>query len=294
MLFMWLPIALAAQQYRFEEISIAGAGCRTIVQGLNNRGALVGRYYKAGPYGWQGFKRDANGVFEFPIRTETGYNFMANGINDFGEIVGTYDGLHGFVLTGGLKGTYTTVDLQHGGQTQVNGVNDSGDIAGLVSGLQTGTHAFAIISGVTTLFDVPRAISTLATDIAKDGTVIGIYTSTRDLEAGFLRGPKGKVLGFKVQDSYRTDPWGISNAAGVIVGSYQDRQYRYHGFVYDYVSDLATSEQAGAGFRTVTVTTVDYSPTQDTYLTGVNADGIVTGYSSAPQNCWKSFVGIPQ
>ena len=53
----------------------------------------------------------------------------AYGINNRGDIVGTYvgGGLHGFLYS---NGTYTTLDAPGSFDTQVFGINDRGQIAG--------------------------------------------------------------------------------------------------------------------------------------------------------------------
>jgi uncharacterized membrane protein len=110
----------------------------------------------------------------------------ANGINDFGQVVGNYyDGggvVHGFVLSGGV---YSTLDYPHPGftYTNLNGINDNGDIVGifLTSFVPNGcgvTQSFIWSAGTFTLIpDVPGSMpgTTKAWAINNAGTVVGSY-----------------------------------------------------------------------------------------------------------------------
>src|SRR2546429_29484 len=66
---------------------------------------------------------------------------QAFGINDFGQIVGSYvnaSGTHGFLLSGN---TWTTLDDPSGGFTVAAGINDMGQIVGSYVNA-SGTHGF--------------------------------------------------------------------------------------------------------------------------------------------------------
>jgi probable HAF family extracellular repeat protein len=54
----------------------------------------------------------------------------ANGVNDLGQIVGSFtdsSGTHGFLDTNGL---ITVIDLGFGGDTMANGISNAGQIVG--------------------------------------------------------------------------------------------------------------------------------------------------------------------
>jgi probable HAF family extracellular repeat protein len=60
-------------------------------------------------------------------------NAIANGINNSGQIVGSYSdaaGDHGFLFD---LGSYTTLDVPGSAGTAVTGINDSGQIVGYYS-----------------------------------------------------------------------------------------------------------------------------------------------------------------
>src|SRR4029077_8355746 len=93
---------------------------------------------------FHGFLRDKHGVFtaiNYPGATDT----QAYGINDSGDIVGTYRdtaGLnHGFLLS---KGTFSTIDFPGAGSTSARGINSSGDIVGTFA---PGGHSFLFSKG---------------------------------------------------------------------------------------------------------------------------------------------------
>src|SRR5258708_9964470 len=70
-------------------------------------------------------------TFDDPLNT-SGDGTLASGINDTGQIVGTYadaSGVHGFLLSGG---SYTTLDAPLAPQyTIAQGINGAGQIVGL-------------------------------------------------------------------------------------------------------------------------------------------------------------------
>jgi len=284
----FLP-TLWAQGYSFQQFSVPGR--KTMATSINNRGAIVGAFFTGG-----GFKRDADGVFEFPLA-----GYFPSAINDSGVIVGGYDGgghSHGFLLTGGVHGTYTTVDVSPGPDTVIYGVNNLGDFAGQTGdfGVPVQFHGFVSIGGVITQIDVPGAVDTTAFAVAWDGTVVGSYlefVNGMPFWYGFVRGPKGNILRFQVPNSSAVFPFGINNEAGVIVGTYRDNFTRPHGFVYNYVADLAALDGASANpVQTASVQTVDYPGKYNTHVTGVNAKGVLVGYliSNSPT---VSFTAAP-
>src|SRR5262245_2109304 len=61
-----------------------------------------------------------------------------NGINDSGQIVGSYGG-HGFLLD---QGSYTTIDVPGAQATFATGINDSGQIVGWYLDAGGGQHGF--------------------------------------------------------------------------------------------------------------------------------------------------------
>jgi hypothetical protein len=76
------------------------------------------------------------------------------------------------------------------------------------------------------------------------------------------------------------------------VGYYErDDHSGIHGFVYDYVADLAAPGSATATTpRIIPVQTIDAGFGPSTYITGINAKGVIVGYTGSG----VSFTGVPQ
>jgi hypothetical protein len=275
---------LSAQQYKLEPIAVPGWDL-AIVSSINNRGAMVGLYLPTLPSGpLLGFKRDANGVFEFPIQHPDSRNYTSPlGINDSGVIVGYYVSgafdFHGFLLTGGPQGTFTTLGRV------IAGINNRGDFVG-----HDDQGGFLNAGGTFIRFRFPGAGAESVSGIAWDRTVIGSFQGALGTVA-FIRGPAGKFLAFRIPGASRTVARGINGSAGKIVGYYENAS-GVHGFVYDYLADLAASDGAiTAAVRTVSAQTIDY-PGQvgKTYVYGINANGIIVGNVVGE----FSFTGTPQ
>jgi Repeat of unknown function (DUF5648) len=101
----------------------------TFAKGINNLGQIAGYYNNSPIEASHGFL-DTNGQFatiDYPGATDT----QVDGINNRGDLVGTYSngsGSHGFYYTGG---NYTSIDGPSGAQSFTpTGINDQGQIVG--------------------------------------------------------------------------------------------------------------------------------------------------------------------
>jgi uncharacterized membrane protein len=170
--------------------------------------------------------------------TRPGQGTSANGINQRGDIVGSYvDGKgidHGFLLH---QGRYTRVDFPKAWRTQVFGINEQGDMVGNYSDAKT-TYGFLRHQGRYTTLHDPKAGSTgftFANGINAQGDVVGQYFDSKHVSHGFLlhqgryttldhpgAGTRSEWMG--------TYPTGI-NQQGDIVGSYVDSTGARHGFL---------------------------------------------------------------
>src|SRR5204863_10188271 len=97
-------------------------------------------------------------TFDNPLNT-SGDGTLASGINDTGQIVGTYadaGGVHGFLLSGG---SYSTLDAPLAQQhTPAQGINGTGQIVGIYfghAGLHSGLHGFLNNKALYTPVDDP-------------------------------------------------------------------------------------------------------------------------------------------
>src|SRR5438067_900286 len=119
----------------------------------------------------------ANGVFTFISLPGN-----ATGINDIGQLVGTFGGgagLHGFLDTNGLLTTIDFPGPNYG--TYASGINNAGQIVGFFSDI-SGEHGFLDTNGVFTSIDFPGTF-TQAYGINDAGQIVG---STGGCGHGFV------------------------------------------------------------------------------------------------------------
>src|SRR5262245_163743 len=99
-----------------------------------------------------------------------------NGINDSGQVVGSYTAggvTHGFVKSGE---SYTTIDVPGATSTAAWDINESGQVAGsYVSGGVT--RGFLLSGGVYTTIDVPGSTRTMPRGIGDSGQIVGDDTA---------------------------------------------------------------------------------------------------------------------
>ena len=163
---------------------------------------------------------------DFSGATSTG----ASGINDTGQIVGSYSdgtGAHGFFRDGG---SLSPIDCPLGspGTTVASGINNSGQIVGnYVDGahndhgfLLTGNRFKSVFSG-----EFDRAYG-----INDAGQIVGmyvVYLPSEFIIHGFLYGEAN----IDFPGSSGTEAYGINNG-GDIVGRYSDSAGK-HGFLFE-------------------------------------------------------------
>jgi probable HAF family extracellular repeat protein len=127
---------------------VPGGAISTWASGINDRGDIIGYYNDASgnQHGFllQGGIGGASQQLDYPysalphdLSTLTVLWTAATGLNDHGQIVGTYgtsDGNnHGFLLSKGVYTTYDFLDSQ-GNRTpgnEVSGINDNGEVSGV-------------------------------------------------------------------------------------------------------------------------------------------------------------------
>lgn len=125
---------------------------------------------------------DVNGVFTtFDVPGAFPGTTFAIGINNLGQILGTFDdssGTHGFVDTGGAFTTIPNVPPPFAGQnTTFVGIDDSGGVAGHVDSFQFGTESFIYANGGFN-FGFPGGQGITLEGISGAGQVIGIFEGT--------------------------------------------------------------------------------------------------------------------
>jgi hypothetical protein len=190
-------------------------------------------------------------VAPFPIDT------VISGINDSGEIAGTYTLLsnkqsHGFVDSNGV---FTTIDFPGSISTKVTGINEGGEIVGIYSD-STGVHGFTDINGVFTNIGLD-AISIDTIKVNDSGGVFGQFFDG-SAQKSFVD-LNGTITTVDVPGSISTDVVGV-NDRGEVVGTYTDSTGN-HGF---------------ADINGV-LTTIDPAGSKGTSILGVNDSGEIVG-----------------
>jgi probable HAF family extracellular repeat protein len=199
-----------------------------------------------------------------------GHGTIADGINDSGQISGTYYDqnafeTHGFLLSGG---TYTTVDDPlgtHGDTTtRMEGINNNGAMVGYYYDASFKLHGFLYQGGTYTAIDDTSGVNvkgTAAYGVNDYNHVAGAYVDTNNMSHGFVE-KDGLFQTFNVT-IYGTTATGINNADQV-VGYYKDGYGTSHGFLYD---------PNGVGFTTLN----DPLAVHGTFALGINGAGQVVG-----------------
>jgi probable HAF family extracellular repeat protein len=150
----------------------------------------------------------------------------ANGINNEGKIVGSYQdasGYHGFVYS---NGKYTTLNVPLAPYTYAEDINDKGEIVGY-----GGAYGFLYSGGKYTTLSDPQGRFTQAYGINNKGQIVGEFLDSVGFRHGFLYS-NGKYTTLDVPLAINgTFARGINNE-GQIVGFYADKASAIHGFLY--------------------------------------------------------------
>jgi len=132
---------------------------------------------------------------EVPDATST----LALGINDRGQIVGTYRDAEG-VIRGFLldQGVFTPIDVDIPGatRTEPTGINNRGQIVGNFTDAKGVRRGFLFDQGVFTPIDVPGATSTVVYGINGRGQIVGFFGDARGMHGfcGTVRPGRGRGL----------------------------------------------------------------------------------------------------
>ncbi len=198
-----------------------------------------------------------------------------SGVNDAGQIVGTYFSggkSNGFLHDGG---SYITLDDPAAtGGTSANAINDSGEVVGTYSDGWT-QSGFLFSNGTyITLNDPLGADGTLANGIDNAGQIVGEYLDAHGSTHGFLFSSGAYTTIDDPLGINGTDAKGI-NDAGEIVGYYLDGSSVAHGFVYNNGACVTLNDPAATG---------------GTYAEGINDAGEVVGYYLDSSDVARGFV----
>ena len=156
-------------------------------------------------------------------------NTQASGINDAGQIVGTYTTTNLRATQGFLRdatGLTTIADPNAPNSTFTSGINNAGQLVGFYSHNTTSVAGYQSFlrdaaGNFTTIADPNAPLVTLAQGISNTGQIVGNYVVTSNLSThGFLRDAAGNFTTINDPNATRgTYAQGI-NDAGQIVGYY--------------------------------------------------------------------------
>jgi probable HAF family extracellular repeat protein len=147
--------------------------------GINNQGDIVGAFDTGDINTSIGFVWKKGSFTTFEVPGSAPGTTGAFGINDAGQVAGTYSDTqgnsYGFLRTGG---TYQTIDLPPGGVTVATGINNDGRVVGNFSpGDGTGNHGFVYSRGKATIVNYPAVMSrTRVRGISNEGAIVGFYS----------------------------------------------------------------------------------------------------------------------
>jgi uncharacterized repeat protein (TIGR01451 family) len=154
-------------------------------EGINNNGDIVGLNLASGA----GFLLSGGFFTPIVVPGSDAGTTNAIGINDAGQIVGSFKQggvLQGFLLIGE---TYTTLAAPGATATVATGINNNGQIVGWFTSSGGATSGFSWSSGsFTTLIAYPGATSTQALGINNSGQIVGQYTGGGSTSGFVLQG----------------------------------------------------------------------------------------------------------
>ncbi len=225
---LWM-LALSASLQTVRADSYTFTPLPGIVSSLNNADQVVG--ILGGGEATSSFLYDQGVLTRFTVPGAR--DTLATGINNQGQIVGTYNdnrtGMHGFLDS---NNSFTQLDVPGNvGTSAAAGLNDAGQIVGYGQYPGQPSSGFLYEGGTYRNINFPGARDTYLRGINNAGTMIGYYqTSTKAY--GFSYNSGGVFTTLDVPGSRGTTAYGINNL-GVTVGSYTDSNNRGHGFLYN-------------------------------------------------------------
>jgi VCBS repeat-containing protein len=166
----------------------------TTVNGINDAGVYVGSLYAYADNVYVGYINNAGAI---TILDYPGANYTSpGGINDLGQVVGTYalaygSGWRGFLYENGVFTSFDTPFDDTNG-TFAGGINDLSQIVGSYTDSAGRSHGFLKDGGVFTTIDNPLGTNgTFVGGINDAGQVVGWYTDGSGVNHGFVASMNG-------------------------------------------------------------------------------------------------------
>ena len=260
-----------------------------------------------------------------------GYETFASGINDRGQVVGSYVSYinqvvkqHGFLLS---EGIYITIDFPGAAGTEATGINDSGVVVGDYYDASGDEHGFLDDNGsYTELLGFPGATSTVPLGINNSGQVVGAYFVGFNNEQGFLlSGGIYTTLHYPGPPPYPGAPPAVTipmaiNNSGQIVGVSSGGGFLLSGGIYTTINFLGEDNIPSPSFLTGindtgqiagvianyngneqafllsggNYTTLDVPGAISSYVAGINDYGQIVGYDTDNLGANYSFIASPE
>ena len=224
---------------------------------INDAGQIVGTCRGAGvlPGPERGFLQDGSRFFpiDFPGPMQLSNNTSVSGMNNAGQIVGSYstfmplfsrDRSHGFLLD---SGTFTTIDVPGASATFADAINNTRQIVGFFVDSNGVAHGFLWEQGRITVIDIPGATRVFGWKINTAGQTIGSFEDANGVAHGFLW-EQGRITVIDAPEATWTLASAI-NTSGQIVGSFKDVNGDGHGFLWEQ-GRIATIDIAGSSSTT--------------------------------------------
>jgi hypothetical protein len=244
---------------RYQLIDLPGAEVRgavgiSTINGINNRGRIVGKAVDADAEGFYGLVGNRRGRFrriDYPGALTT----YANKINDRGWIAGEANtespvpgtpGSVGYVLRGGR---FTTIRVPGAVLTEAEGINNRGVVVGGYLDTDGNLHGYRWEKGRFTTIDPPgtrveplvgAAIAGVF-DVNDHGDMVGFYTPGNGTLRGFLL-RKGKYTTFAVPGMPFTGPTDINNRGQIAGTAIEPDETTGHGFLLAEGADGAVTQ----------------------------------------------------
>jgi hypothetical protein len=286
----------ASTTYAFTLINFPGAP-NTTPQGMNpsasaSQQMVDGYYLPASGDTESGFllgvTANSQGVVRETFQTSdiSGSTLQnASGINDSGQIVGSYQDAnsvwHGYELSGGV---YTPINVPFAGATLTfaYGINNSGAIVGAWESA-SGTFGYELSGGTYTALQVPGETITYPQNINEKNQIVGYYEDASGNEHGFSY-QGGKYTTINVPGASSTLAETV-NDSGTIVG------------VYCTASDCAStgsSPYLGFVLSKGVFSTVTVPGAASTSIYEISNNGLIEGSYLDSAGISHGFNGVPE
>jgi parallel beta-helix repeat protein len=264
--------ALTAQTDTFTSIEYPEA-TQTYANGISDGGDIVGQYISSSGE-THGFLLTA-GKFtqvDYPGAKST----LLRGINSQGDAVGSYvdtgGKTHGLILS---KGAFTSLDYAGAALTGAIAINSAGAITGHIQLPGKPMQGFLLSGGVWTIVDyrpdAPSNTMNCYFGINDAGVMVGHWGTRGSLHGVAYKG--GAFTQIDYGGGGQTEAVGI-NAAGDIVGDFQDVAQGVHGFL----------------LKNGRFTQIDYPGSGHTMAYGINASGQIVGHFQDANQNYHGFV----